>query len=143
MIPGFDAFGHLPVGGHACTLEEIFERFRVNEHRTGLCQKFEHILEIARNCGFVAVLIGGSFPTSKDRPRDMDLMWITEPDVDKEKVKPECRRLMEDTAAKEEYGWNMQYLAIDHDEDKIQYWARQYGFCSYTNRERGMLFMDL
>jgi hypothetical protein len=143
MIPGLDDFGHLPVGGHACTIEQIYERFRTNDYRDALCLKFEGILQISRKCGFVAVLIGGSFPTAKDRPRDMDLMWITDPEVDKETVKPECRKLMEDVAAKDEYGWNMQYLPIDHDQEKIDFWARQYGFCSYTNRERGMLFMDL
>src|SRR5580704_13489307 len=105
MIPTLDSFGHLPAGGHTCTLAECFMRFRINEHRDVLCAKFENISEIARKCGFIAVLIGGSFPTGKERPRDMDLMWITEPDVEKETVSPACRQLMEDTVAKEVYGW--------------------------------------
>jgi hypothetical protein len=143
MIPALDAFGQLPVGGHACTIKELYARFRVNEHRAALCDKFEHLVQLAKQCGFVAVLIGGSFPTQKDQPRDMDLIWITEPEVSKATVRPQCQKLMEDTAAKEEYGWNMQYLAINHDDVKIQYWARQFGFCSLTRRERGMLFIDI
>jgi hypothetical protein len=143
MIPDFDKFGHLPVGGHSCSLDEFFARFRFNDHRLRLCTKFEGILALARRCGFLAVLIGGSFPTAKEEPRDMDLTWITDPNVDKDKVKPECRALMDDAAAAGAYGWSMLYLPINHDAQEINYWARELGFCYHTNRSRGMIFIDL
>ena len=143
MIPPFDEFGHLPVGGHECTWEEFHERFRINERRTELCTKLIGIVEIAKSCGFLKVLVGGSFPTSKERPGDMDLAWVTDFEITKDNVKPECVQLMEDQIAAERFGWNMQYLPIDHDLERIQYWAQMLGYCTKTKRDRGMLVLDL
>jgi hypothetical protein len=143
MIPNPNDFGNLPLGGHYCTWEEFNARFRTNPRRNQLCIQFEEIAAVARRCGFIKVMIGGSFPTSKSAPSDMDLAWITEPDVTKDTVKPDCLNLMEDSAAKRYYGWNMQYLPVDSDEEKIQYWARQFGYCFKTKRDRGMVILDL
>jgi hypothetical protein len=143
MIPDFDEYGNLPVGTHSCTFDEFYTRFRVNAHRSSLCEKFEIILRIARNCGFLAVLVGGSFATAKETPRDMDLTWLTEIDVDKERVKPECLALMDDAAAQAESGWSMMYLPIDHDQERIAHWGRELGFCHYTRRNRGTLYIEL
>jgi hypothetical protein len=143
MIPAFDDFGHLPVGGHECTWAEFYERFRSNDWRNLLCVKLEGIVPIAQGCGFLKVLIGGSFPTAVDRPGDMDLAWVTDFDVTKETVDPECVKLMDDNMADEEFGWSMLYLPIDHDLQRIEHWATQLGFCSKTRRNRGMLVIDL
>lgn len=142
-IPRFDEYGHLPVGGYRCSLGEMYERFRTNDHRKSLCDKFEKILAQARNCGFIGVIVGGSFPTAKDNPRDMDLTWITEPDVTIETVRPECRNLMDAMAAEDEYGWSMLYLAIDRDAERIQYWTKELGWCVHTQKDRGTLILDL
>ncbi len=143
MIPALNDFGHLPVGGHPCTWEEFYERFRFNERRVSLCEKLQGILALAKRCGFLRVMIGGSFPTAADAPRDMDLTWITAANVTKETVRPECVKLMDDAAAKAEYGWNMLYLPLNHDDAKIQYWARELGFCVKTLKDRGTLVIDL
>lgn len=143
MIPAFNESGHLPVGGHYCTWQEFYERFRFNERREVLCTKLERVLAVARRCGFIRVMIGGSFPTAVDMPRDIDLSWITEPDVTKDTVSPECVKLMDDAIAKSEYGWNMLYLPLDRDEDRIQRWARELGFCFKSHKDRGMLVLDL
>lgn len=45
--------------------------------------------------------------------------------------------------AKDEFGWSMLYLAIDHDPQRIDYWSTQLGFCAKTRRNRGMLVIDL
>jgi hypothetical protein len=143
MIPDFDECGHLPTGGHECTWEEFHARFRVNQHREELCKKLATLVELGRKCGFLKVLVGGSFPTAKDHPEDIDLAWVTDLEVTKDTVRPECIQLMEDRATHENFGWSMQYLAIDHDRQRIQYWARQFGYCSKTKRDRGMLVIDL
>jgi hypothetical protein len=143
VIPPFDEFGHLPVGGHECTWEELYARFRINEHREELCTRLAGVVELAKNCGFLKVLIGGSFPTAKDKPKDMDLAWITDFEVTKDTVKPECIQLMEDRATAGNLGWSMQYLAIDHDYQRIQQWAQWLGYCSKTKRDRGMLVVEL
>jgi hypothetical protein len=143
MIPDFDEFGNLPIGGHHCTWEEFLEKFNFTEHRGELCIKLKEILALAKRCGFLKVLIGGSFPTSKPDPSDMDLSWVTDVEVTKETVNPECVSLMEDTVAKTRYGWNMQYLALDHDLARIQFWARNFGYCFKTKRDRGTVVIDL
>jgi hypothetical protein len=143
MIPNFDKHGHLPIGGHWCHWEEFYGRFRTNKRRGELCDTLEKVLAIARGCGFVAVLVGGSFVTAKENPRDMDLTWITEPGVTKDSVRPECRKLMDETGSEPEYGWSMLYLAINHNEVDIQDWARKLGFCYKTLRDRGTLLLDL
>lgn len=143
MIPDFNEHGFLPVGGHNCTWEEFYEKFRINEDRRVLCATLEEVVATARRCGFLKVLIGGSFPTSKERPHDIDLVWVTDVDVTKDTVKPECVHLMEDRLADERYGWSMQYVPVDHDQERIQYWAAQFGWCSQTQRPRGMLVLDL
>ena len=81
--------------------------------------------------------------TAKENPRDMDLAWLTDPGVTKDSVKPECRKLMDDAGSEPEYGWSMLYLAINHNEEDIQYWSRQLGFCARTSRDRGTLLLDL
>jgi len=143
MIPEFNEFGELPRGGHACTWEEFYEKFRINECRENLCLTLEEVLEIARGCGFLKVLVGGSFATTEEKPRDMDLVWITDFDVTKDSVKPECVHLMEDRLADQRYGWSMQYLPIDHDPEKIQYWSFGFWFCAKNKRDRGMLVLEL
>jgi hypothetical protein len=143
MIPALNESGHLPVGGHYCTWEEFYERFRFNERRVCLCDKLQEVLDLARRCGFIRVIVGGSFPTDTDSPRDMDLSWITAVDVTKESVKPECVKLMDSMVAEEEYQWSMIYLPLNHDEEWIQHWAVQLGFCSKTFKDRGTLVIDL
>ena len=143
MIPALNDFGHLPVGGHYCTWEEFYERFRFNDCRTLLCAKLQGVLDLARRCGFIRVIIGGSFPTAAVAPRDIDISWITAADVTKETVKPECVKLMDNMASQEEYQWDMNYLPLDHDKERIDRWAKDLGFCFKTHRDRGTLIIDL
>jgi hypothetical protein len=143
MIPDFDQFGNLPSGGHECTWEEFHGRFRFAGRREVLCRALEPIVQLARNCGFLRVMIGGSFPTSKSEPGDIDVTWITDPDVSKDTVRPECVKLMEDHTAKGEFGFNMFFLPIDNDRAQIQKWALLFGFCAKTKKDRGMLVIEL
>ena len=60
MIPNLDEHGHLPIGGHWCSWEEFYERFRITKRRDELCDTLEKVVAIAQGCGFVAVLVGGT-----------------------------------------------------------------------------------
>jgi len=143
MIPAFNDSGHLPVGGHYCTWEEFYERFRFNDRRVSLCDKLQGILGLARRCGFLRVIIGGSFPSTAPAPRDIDLSWIVDDDVTKETVRPECVALMDSMAAEGKYQWSMMCLPLDNDDARIQLWATRLGFCFKTKKERGTLVIDL
>jgi hypothetical protein len=143
MIPAFNDFGHLPVGGHHCTWDEFHARFRFSERRTALCEKLRGIVDLARRCGFLKVMIGGSFPTAIPAPRDLDLTWIVSQNVTRETVRPECVTLLDTMAAEEEHKCSMMYVAVGDDEAKIQDWAKNLGFCAKTKRDRGTVVIDL
>jgi hypothetical protein len=79
-IPAFDAAGRLPEGIHDCTLEEAearFGSFRGSDRRPHLWARLREFLQEAGKCGLVgAVLINGSFATSKPDPNDIDLILV-------------------------------------------------------------------
>ncbi len=141
MIPDFNEHGELPIGAHSCTLEECFERFEFGERRQYLCERLRAILPEARRCGFLKLMIGGSFTTRKDRPGDIDMLWITETDVNKDNVSPNCIKYLEDTG--QIYGWSTLYLPIDDDHQRIQSWAQEFGYNSHTARVQGMIVINL
>lgn len=143
MIPEFNEVGDLPVGGHWCNWNEIQERLARNEHRETLLRQFETLAELARRCGFLAVLIGGSFPTAKEEPQDMDLTWIAAENVTKESVRPECVKLMVNTRDAAVYHWDMLFLAIGLGEERIKQWSGDLGWDAKNKRERGVLLMEL
>ncbi|MBI1924574.1 hypothetical protein HYR99_10015 [Candidatus Poribacteria bacterium] len=81
-IPNFDEKGLLPPGVHDCSLEEIMERFgtfQVTDCRVGLYAQLQAFLEEVRSTRLaVAVIVDGSFVTSKPAPEDIDLSWCSQ-----------------------------------------------------------------
>ena len=79
-IPEFNDHGWLPAGIHDCTLEEAgarFGAFQASDRRPQLWAKFVEFLHEAKGCGLVeAVLMDGSFVTSKPDPNDIDLVLV-------------------------------------------------------------------
>lgn len=79
-LPGLNAAGRLPVGVHDCTLEEIGERFGAFQGSDIRVRPFEKLKEYLRELGktgfAAAVIIDGSFVTSKPEPEDIDLILI-------------------------------------------------------------------
>src|SRR5258708_13039356 len=85
MIPFFKDDGpNLPPGIHECTLEEIEQRFSSGEKRQKLFATLRQVSDVAKQCGFLEIVIWGSFPTTKEDPRDLDLFITTMPDVDRD-----------------------------------------------------------
>ncbi|MBI2926062.1 MAG: hypothetical protein HYY24_10195 [Verrucomicrobia bacterium] len=85
-IPALDENGFLPLGVHECTLEEVARRFGAfqdSDRRPRLFGQFRLFLAEARASGLVlAVIIDGSFVTSKPAPGDIDLVLVVRPDYD-------------------------------------------------------------
>jgi hypothetical protein len=85
-IPPLDEAGLLPPGVHDCTMEEVeqvFARFQRSDQRIRLFEKLKAYLKEVRSTGFaVALLIDGSFVTSKEEPEDIDLILVLKPDHD-------------------------------------------------------------
>jgi len=109
MIPEFFDGMNLPPGNHACSWEEIVLKFGVGEQRQRLCRQLRAILEKARNCGFLKVVIWGSFGTAKTNPRDLDLLFVVQRGITKESVPVECAELMNGTASRQKYGHDFMY----------------------------------
>lgn len=147
MIPEFRDGINLPDGGHECSLAQIEERFAVNEHRRGQFDFLIRLLRLARQCGFLHVMIAGSFPTSKEMPRDLDLTWFCKPGTNKTSVQSECIEIMEDRGG----GASFQFLPYDQGSSPDQYgekraeWASPMFFgCDWkTLTPRGVLILDL
>src|SRR6476660_9378466 len=79
-IPELNAEGVLPPGIHDCTLKEVRERFGVfqsSDRRPRLFATLRALVYEWRTAGlFLAVLLDGSFVTSKPAPNDIDLVLV-------------------------------------------------------------------
>jgi hypothetical protein len=85
-IPDLTAAGFLPEGVHDCTLAEIRERFgqfQRTDNRPRLFARLEQFVRDARTSGLViAIIVDGSFATSKDDPNDVDVIVVLRRDHD-------------------------------------------------------------
>src|SRR5438309_10715227 len=79
LIPGV-IDGVLPDGVHACTLEEVVERFgrsQGSDRRQKLTDALKQYIEDVRSLGVAAALIiDGSYVTIKAKPNDIDLILV-------------------------------------------------------------------
>jgi hypothetical protein len=79
-IPPFNEHGVLPAGIHDCTLEEAKVRlgaFEGSDRRPQLWEKFMEFIHEAKASSLVeAILVNGSFVSSKPDPNDIDLVLV-------------------------------------------------------------------
>jgi hypothetical protein len=79
-IPNLNEQGLLPPGIYDCSLEETGERFgtfQSTDRRTRLYEKLQVFLQQVRSTNLViAVIVDGSFVTSKSAPNDIDLILV-------------------------------------------------------------------
>jgi hypothetical protein len=102
------------------------------------------LLERAKHCGALKVLVGGSFPTSKEEPGDLDLSWIVPSGIKLDSLRRECRELFcEPWLSRERFGCDTLYFPIGDNCEKIQEWAVKLGFDAMTRTDRGMILVDL
>jgi hypothetical protein len=79
-IPALTSEGYLPPGIHECTLEELeerFGRFQRTDVRPRLFADLQRFVRAVKVTGFfVAIVIDGSFVSSKDAPNDVDVILV-------------------------------------------------------------------
>jgi hypothetical protein len=79
-IPAFTSEGLLPEGVHDCSLTELEERFgqfQTSDIRCRLFERLTRFVHQAAATGLVsAIILDGSFVTSKDNPNDIDLILV-------------------------------------------------------------------
>lgn len=76
MLPDFDADGSLPDGDWECTGEDFKRRFLNNNHRMEYLSIITNIFDFAASYGALSVLVGGSFITNTEKPRDFDCVVL-------------------------------------------------------------------
>jgi hypothetical protein len=79
-IPNLNEQGLLPPGVYDCSLEEIGERFgtfQSTDRRSRLYERLQEYLTQVRSANLaIAVIVNGSFVTSKADPNDIDLILV-------------------------------------------------------------------
>jgi hypothetical protein len=79
-IPNLNEQGLLPPGIYDCSLEEIGERFgafQSTDRRSRLYRRLqEYLIQVRSTNLAVAVIVDGSFVTSKHAPGDIDLVLV-------------------------------------------------------------------
>ncbi|MHC2539136.1 DUF6932 family protein [Bradyrhizobium diazoefficiens] len=75
-IPDFERDGLLPPGRHECTGQEFISRFCVGGTREHFEGAITDVLDFAMNKGAVGVLMGGSFITNTEAPKDFDCVIV-------------------------------------------------------------------
>jgi hypothetical protein len=136
MIPPFVENEILPAGMHLCTLEEVVDRFGSNERRRQLCGELQCFVDRARDCGFVGLVIWGSFPTGCPEPGDLDLLFVTLPGVSKDNVSRDCAQLLEQEESRDRFGHD--FLSCTNDPDVLDYFARYLGYDNRIDKQKGV-----
>jgi len=92
QIPALNADGFLPMGIFDCSLAEVrarFGSFKGSDVRPRLFAKLEELIAAMTRSGFFeALLLDGSFVTSKFAPNDIDLVAVLRPGHDFERDLP-------------------------------------------------------
>lgn len=141
MLPEFYDGMYLPEGEHAASWEEVIERFGAGEVRSRHCERLLSFLRQARSCGFVKVYIFGSFISAKERPGDVDLLWIYNAE-DFEGLSRECKELINYEVMKRREGWDM--FCCSNDQFCISYLLKGWRTDkSPEKKSRGMVILDI
>jgi hypothetical protein len=108
MIPPIPNGSHtLPAGVHECTLEDIEQCFCNGEERRRLFAKLRDIHQIARRCGFLRLIIWGSFATTKSNPEDIDLFITTSSQLNHSTLHSDCKDLLDHGRAEARWGFTV------------------------------------
>jgi hypothetical protein len=141
-IPEFAEDGSLPVGCHLCIWEELVERFGAGARRQDLVQVLKGFIDVARDCGFAAVAVGGSFASAKDSPADLDMLFVHQRNLDKSTLSVTCAQLLvNDTAFQTRTGHNAQSCADEP--DVVASMVSLLGYDYKTGKDRGIIMVRL
>jgi hypothetical protein len=77
MLPAHTADGFLPAGIHSASWEEVVDRLSGSARREALIEGLLAGLTHLAEAGCVRVLLAGSFVTTKQNPKDVDVLWHT------------------------------------------------------------------
>jgi len=141
MIPDFVDGQNLPRGMYECTWEELIERFGKGHRRSQLCNELKALIERARSCDFLKVIVDGSFVTAKETPGDLDILWVVKRGTTKDIVSEDCAKLLDGTGSKQQFGHDMMYCPDEP--ASVATLADGLGFDLRTGKDRGVIVLTL
>jgi hypothetical protein len=99
MLPEFNSEGDLPSGVHATGWHEFQSRFGLaTARRVWVFGRLQALVEFAAKTGQLRrVFVWGSFVTMKPAPKDLDILLIT--DFEVERIAPPSRDVFDSTRA--------------------------------------------
>jgi hypothetical protein len=121
-IPNLNEQGLLPPGIYDCSSEEIGERsgiFQSTDLRPRLYEKLQAFLQQARSTNLaIAVIVNGSFVTSKADPNDIDLILVLPSSHDlRAELAPMAYNVLSRRRVSRQYGFDILVAR----EDAIEY----------------------
>lgn len=130
-IPALNAEGLLPAGVHPAELTELlrqFGRFSRTEARPRLASRLTDLVGELRRTGLVrALVVDGSFVTSKEAPEDVDLILVLAAGHDWEaELGPDAYRLLSRRQNRRRFGFDV-LVAEDGSvayEEYVQFFSR-------------------
>ena len=144
LIPGLNEEGLLPPGIHDCTLDEVgmvFGRFQKTEQRVKLYQLLRAFVRVAKATPKVlAVLVDGSFVTSKEMPGDIDVMLLVPAGHDwGAELKPFEYNLFSKKRVQKGYGFDLVAIASEGSDGYQRYLTFLQQVKGDSSRQKGIL----
>lgn len=133
-IPPLNEDGLLPPGIHDCSLRELGERFGTfhsTDRRPRLYEKLQEYLIQVRSTGLVvAIIVNGSFVTSKPDPGDIDLILVLSSNqAPRADLPPMVYNVVSERLVRRRYGFDVLVARED---------AREYGrYVEFFQQVRG------
>ena len=128
-LPPLNAAGDLPEGVHACTQQEVIERFGTATARRRIVgMRLQRVLDLAAESGHLArAIIFGSFLTDKAEPNDVDLFLVMDDPFDLTQVSGEARLVFDHSAAQAHFGasvfWVRRASCFPNENDMVTGWT--------------------
>jgi hypothetical protein len=112
VLPPLNEKGYLPPGVHPTSWEELGLRFgKETTERVRALAQLRHLHELAARTGRLGrFLIFGSFISKLERPRDVDVILIMQPDFVLEDAPRECQTLFSHPDAEARFGASVFWL---------------------------------
>ncbi len=128
-LPPLNATGDLPEGVHACTQQEVVDRFgTATARRRVIGMRLQRVLSLAVETGRVArVIIFGSFLSDKAEPNDVDLFFVMDDSFNLSAVSGEARLVFDHSVAQAHFGasvfWVRRVSCFPNEDDMVTGWG--------------------
>ena len=146
-IPNLNEQGLLPPGIYDCSLEEIGERFgtfQSTDRRSRLYERLQEYLTQVRSSNLaLAVIVNGSFVTSKADPNDIDLILVLPSSHDlRAELAPMAYNVLSRQRVSRRYGFDV-LVARDNTREYTEYTTDFQRVRGQPHLQKGMLRIRL